>query len=136
MKTLYNQVKDYLIDEIENYEMDYEYTSELSYVLTERLLVDGTVEYNTQTTVEKIAENYKEYSEVFEYVKDNWGEAPNPFENPGMFDALAYQVVSGYILSKIGIIDKNWNEEITLTKELIDVIIDEIKSDTQCYFEY
>ena len=53
MKTLYNQVKDYLIDEIENYEMDYEYASELSYMLTERLLVDGTVEYNTQTTVEK-----------------------------------------------------------------------------------
>lgn len=136
MKTLYNQVKDYLIDEIEKYEMDYEYASELSYMLTERLLVDGIVEYNRQTTVEKIAENYKEYSEVFEYIKNNWGETPNPFKNPGMFDALAYQVVSGYILSKIGIIDKNWNEEITLTKELIDVIIDEIKSDTQCYFEY
>lgn len=136
MKTLYNEVKRYLIDEIENYELEYEYARRLSYMLTERLLVDGTVEYNTQTTVEKIAENYKEYSEVFEYLKDNWGEKPNPFEDPGLLDALAYQVISGYILSKIDILDKNWNEKITLTKELIDIIIDEIKSDTQCYFEY
>lgn len=134
--TLYNEVKDFIIDEIENYEGCCEYGCDIAYLVISGINANGTVEFSTKGTIEKIVDNYEEYGSVFEYMQDNFGDVVNPFDNPERFDVQAYDIIAGQILSKIPIIDKNWNEQFILTEEVIKQIQQYIEDDKEDYFEY
>lgn len=134
--TLYEQVKEFLLDEIENYEGFYEYGCDIAYLVTSGINANGTVEFSTKGTIEKIANNFEEYGSVFEYMKDNFGDVVNPFDNPEQFDAQAYDIIAGQILSQVPVIDKNWNEQFILTEEVIKQIQQHIEDDKEDYFEY
>lgn len=134
--TLYEQVKEFLLDEIENYEDFYEYGCDIAYLVISGISANGTVEFSTNGTIEKIAANYGEYGSVFEYMQDNFGEVINPFDNPERFDVQAYDIIAGQILSQVPIIQKNWNEQFILTEEVIKQIQKHIKDDKEDYFEY
>lgn len=134
--TLYEQVKDYLLCEIDGYTDLKVYIDEIGYTFTQYLIVDGTVEYNRLATIKKITENWEEYGAIFEYMKDNWGEAMNPFDNPEAFDAQAYEIIANHILSDLQLEGENEDDEIILTEEVIEQIKQYIESDTDDYFEY
>lgn len=134
--TLYEQVKQYLLDEIDGYEGEKVYIGDIGYMFTQYLVVDGTVEYNTLATVDKMAKNWEEYGAIFEYMKDNWGEAINPFDRPEAFDAQAYEIIASHILSDLQLDGADEDDEITLTEEVINQIKKHIKNDTEDYFEY
>lgn len=134
--TLYGQVKEFLLDEIENYEDFYEYGCDIAYLVTSEINSNGTVEFSTKGTIEKITDNFEEYGSVFEYMQDNFGEVINPFNNPERFDVQAYIIIAGQILSQVPIIQKNWNEQFILTEEIIKQIQQHIEDDKGDYFEY
>lgn len=134
--TLYEEVKQYLIDEIEGYEGQMVYGADLASLLTEGPNMNGTVEFSTYATIEKIKENWDEYGSVYEYIKDNWGEGINVFEEPEKLDVITYYVIAGEILGKVPLIEEHWNDEFELTEEVIQQITQELKEDEEDYFEY
>lgn len=134
--TLYEQVKQYLLDEIDGYTDLKVYIDEIGYSFTQYLIVDGTVEYNKLATIKKMTENWEEYGAIFEYMEDNWGKAINPFDNPEAFDAQAYEIIASQILSDLQLNGTDEDDEITLTEEVINQIKKYIKNDTEDYFEY
>ena len=134
--TLYEQVKQYLLDEIDGYIDLKVYIDEIGYTFTQYLIVDGTVEYNRLATIKKMTENWEEYGAIFEYMKDNWGEAMNPFDNPEAFDAQAYDIIASHILNDLQLEGANEDGEIVLTEEVIEQIKQYVESDTDDYFEY
>lgn len=134
--TLYEQVKQYLLDEIDGYEGEQVYIGDIGYMFTQYLVVDGTVEYNMLATIDKMAKNWEEYGAIFEYMKDNWGEVINPFDRPEAFDAQAYEIIASHILSDLQLDGADEDDETTLTEEVINQIKKHIKNDTEDYFEY
>lgn len=134
--TLYEQVKEYLLEKIDSYEDITTYIEELEYLLTETIMADGTVEYNTMLTIDKIAENWEEYGTVYKYIEYNLGSAMNPFENAEAFDAEAYCIITSLILNNLQLEEEAEDDKITLTKEVIEKIKKYIKNDTNTYFEY
>ena len=137
MKTLYELVKDYLIESVEKYEGQEVYGADLADLLTSNSQADGTIEYFTRGTLEKIAKRYDEYANVFEHIRSNYGsdtDLLNIFAMPERFDVEAYYLVAGDILSKIPLVDENWNDEFELNKENIVTIQKAIKDDDRkCY---
>lgn len=134
--TLYENIKEYLIDEIGGYENQTVYGCDLADLLTNSLQINGTVEFCTKSTIEKIAKNHWEYGEVYKYMEDNYGKALNPLESPEAFDAQAYYIVAGDILGKTQYISEHWNEEIELTSDVIKTIQEQIEEDTEFEFSY
>lgn len=141
--TLYEQVKEYLLDEIDNYEGMAMYVDEIGDKLTQGLLIDGENDkHNTMLTINKIAENWEEYGAVFKYMKDNWGETVNPFENAEAFDAKAYNIIARKILSDLQLVfdlqlvGEEKNGKTVLTEEVIKKIKRYIKNDNTGYFNY
>lgn len=137
MKTLYELVKDYLTESVEGYEGQKVYGADLADLLTSNSQADGTIEYFTTGTLEKIAERYDEYANVFEHIRSNYGsdtDLLNILAMPERFDVEAYYIVAGDILSKIPLVDENWNDEFELNKENINTIQKAIKDDDRKYY--
>lgn len=134
--TLYEKVKEYLINELENHSEVTVYACDLANELTYGINMNGTVEFSTYGTIEKMKEYWDEYGSVFAYMEDNFGKALNPFDNPEVFDTQSYYIIAGDILSNCDFIDKNWNEEVTLDEETVMKIIGEIEEIEKDYFEW
>lgn len=134
--TLYEEVKQYLIGEIEGYEGQTVYGADLAGLLTEGPNMNGTIEFSTYRTIEKIKENWEEYGSVYQYMIDNFGEPFNVFDSPESFDVWAYYIIAGEILSKIPFIEENWNNEIELNFDNIELVQEAIENDETDYFEY
>lgn len=140
--TLYKLVKEYLLDEIENYEGMAMYVDEIGDKLTQGLLNDGTVEHNKPATINKMRKNWEEYGAIFGYMLDKWGEAINPFDRPEAFDAKAYNIIARKILSDLQLVfdlqlvGEEKNGKTVLTEEVIKKIKQYIKNDNTDYFEY
>lgn len=121
-RTLLNEVLEFLMKELKDREDMTFYACDLASSLTEYINCDGTIEYSTHKTIEKIREYWYEYSSVFEYARDNWDLTINPFENPEKFDVIAYIVIAEELLGRCNYINGKWNEKITLTKSVIKKI--------------
>lgn len=134
--TLYKEVKQYLIGEIEGYEGQTVYGADLAGLLTEGPNMNGTVEFSTNETIRKITNYWEEYGSVYQYMIDNFGEPFNVFDSPEAFDVWAYYIIAGEILSKIPFIEENWNNEIELNFDNIELIQEAIENDDTEYFEY
>lgn len=140
--TLYKLVKEYLLDEIENYEGMVMYVDEIGDKLTQSLLNEGTVEHSKPATINKMRKNWEEYGAIFGYMLDKWGEAINPFDRPEAFDAKAYNIIARKILSdlqlvfELQLVGEEKNGKTVLTEEVIKKIKQYIKNDNTDYFEY
>lgn len=140
--TLYKLVKEYLLDEIENYEGMAMYVDEIGDKLTQGLLNDGTVEHNKPATINKMRKNWEEYGAIFKYMEENREENINPFENAEVFDAEAYNIIARTILSDLQLVfdlqlvGEEKNGKTVLTEEVIKKIKQYIKNDHTDYFEY
>lgn len=134
--TLYEKVKEYLINELENHSEVTVYACDLGIELTDGICRNGTVENSTVGTIEKMKDYWNEYGSVFAYMEDNYGKALNLFDNSGGFDAEAYCIIAGDILSNCDFIDENWDQEIRLDEETVKKIIYEIEEIEKDYFEW
>lgn len=122
--------KDFIIDELENCKgyLTSEYACDLGNKLTESINVDGSATYSTYEAKQYIKEWWDEAAEVYEYQKDNYGEAlHNPFENPEAFHVCMIIEGVNNILDQCETISKNWDKKIELTNRIINKLIKEVK---------
>ena len=107
------------------------YGCDLSYQLWECENIDGTMTYNSYDAKEFIKKYYDDIGEVVEEINFQYGENflqnYNPFENPERFMCLIVLESSNYLVGKCDTIQKNWNNQFTLTKYYINKIIKELK---------
>jgi hypothetical protein len=122
--------KDFIIDGLTDCKgyLNSEYACDLGYKLTERINVDGSATYSTYEAKQYIKEWWNEAGEVYEYQKDNYGEClQNPFENPEAFHVVMIIEGVNNILNQCETIQENWNDEIELTDEVINKLIEEVE---------
>lgn len=133
MKKIENYVdycKDFAINKLEE-NKSYNnsiYGADLANTLTESINVDGSATYSSYEAKEYIKEWFNEAGEVYEYQKSNYGEVcQNPFENPEGFHVCMIIEGVNNIMSNCATIEKYWNDELELTDEIIDNLINEVK---------
>lgn len=127
-----NSIKNEVIEDLQEKLKDYEdvtiYACDLSYTLFESYNVDGTVTYNTYSAEMWIKNNWDNIGEVLEELKFQFDDSYfkdivfDIWNNPEKFMVIVYLEVGSYLLSKCNFIDNNWNEEIILTSDNIDLI--------------
>jgi hypothetical protein len=128
LKTLTDYCKDFIIDNLPDYLGTSVYGCDLGYTITEGINADGSCTYSTYEAKEYLKFWWDDAADYFQYEKDNFGEnLYNPFKNPEAY--MVCMVIEGVnsLLSQSSFIDKNWNNEIELTKKNIKKIIQEIK---------
>lgn len=125
MKAFLDYCKDYLTDNIGEYEGQRHYLCDFGYTLTEGPNCDGSLTYSRAEAEEYLKEWWDDCSDYFEYEKFNFGTTSNPFENPEAY--MVRMVVAGvgmlwsYAVNEIGM-DDNWNDKVEITAELIEKV--------------
>ena len=123
MESFNEYCKNYILENLDNYEGQSVYGSEVGYTITQSPNVDGTLTYSTHEAIEYLREWWDEAGEYWEYEKDNFGEHPhNPFDEPEAY--MVCMVIEGVnaILANEPHIEESWNDKLELTEEVIEDI--------------
>lgn len=123
MESFKDYCKNYILDHIDGYEGQSHYGCDFAYTLTGEPNVEGTLTYSTYEAKEYLREWWDECGEYWDYEKDNFGEnIHNPFDNPEAY--MVCMVIEGVnaILANEPHIEESWNDELELTKEVIEDI--------------
>ena len=117
-------VKDFILQNLPEYEGREVYGCNLGYIITEGINVDGSVTYNKQAAIEYIKEWFDEAAEIYRYQMENCGQVSlNPFENPeGWMVCMIIEGVNN-ILGQCDVVEEFWNDETELTDEIIQKIL-------------
>jgi len=126
--TFTQDLKNQIIDRLNDYSGGTYYACDLSSTLFEGENVNGSVLCNTYQTKEFIKENFDLFGDLVQYCKDNMDFALNPFQEPEKAHVWLLLEASQYILSKLPTIDKNWNENIELTPKMIKKLTKELNA--------
>lgn len=127
-KSYVDYCKDFIIDNLPNYEDQEVYMCDLGYKLTESINIDGSATYSTYEAKEYIKAWFDEAGEVYEYQKANYGEClHNPFEEPEAFHVCMIIEGVNALLAQCETVNNAWNDETELTIENIHAILEELK---------
>lgn len=126
MRTFNDYCREFIKDNIRNYENTMVYSCDLGFTITKGINCNGTATYSTHDAIEYIKEWWYDAADYSDYENLNFGERSNPFSNPEAF--MVRMIIEGVnsILSQCSYIDEHWNENIELTDEVIDEILSEI----------
>lgn len=119
-------------DRLQDYSGGTYYGCDLAYTLFEGENANGSVFCNTYKTKQFIAENFELFGDLVEYVKDNLDMTLNPFAEPEKAHVILLLESAQSFLAKLPLIDENWNNNIELTDEAIEMLctqIDELSID-------
>lgn len=122
--------KDFILDNIEDYEGSYVYGADLGIYLTEGINADGTFTYSTEKAKKYLQDWWEDAAEYSEYEEMNFGQRSNPFENVEAF--IVRMVIEGVrtILSLCKFVDDKWNDKFELTEDVIATIKEEVEEQT------
>lgn len=100
---------------------------ELALNLFERANCDGSYTYSTSKAVQWCHQFFRQLGDAVEDYSHDWGEPPsNVFLFPERFQVQMILYLADTLATSSQFIAENWNsDEITLTKEVIDVIAKE-----------
>ena len=136
MESFVEYCKDYIIDSLPDFEDEEVYGCDLCSKLTESDNVNGSMTYSTYKAQQYIKEWWDDCAEFYEFADMEFGsdyvsKSLNVFANPEAFMLVMVMEGIGYLLSRVSIVDENWNDEFILDKEAIDTIIDEVSEMTE-----
>ena len=130
LNELEKNVRDEIIEKLNQGACENEYGCDLAYSLFESENIDGTFTYNTYEAEEWIKTYFDEIGEVVKNIELNLGKEsiPNPFTNAEPFQVVIILEVSQYLLSQCEYIEDNWNNEIELTGDVVDLIREQLSN--------
>ena len=132
MEDFVEYCKNYITDTLPEYEGNKTYGADLSALIMEDPTTSGSLTRWTQKAIDYLVEWWYDCAEFWDYAKFNFGkdylaDHLNVFDNPEAFMvAMVFEGI-GYILSKVSVVDENWNNNFELTEEVIDTILSEIE---------
>lgn len=107
---------------------------DLSYSLFESENVNGAYFCNNYTAKKWVNKNFEHIREIAEEIKFQFdSDSANKilldvFDNPDRFIVVIVLEVANYLISRCDTADKYWNDETTLTDEILNNLIEEIKA--------
>ena len=125
-KTFYTDLRNTIIDRLNDYKNTNVYGCDLAYTLFEIENADGSVLCNTYLTKEFIKNHFDLFADFSEYYKDNFGESLDIFAEPEKAHVILLLEAAQMVLSNLDTIDEFWNDSKELTEELINAIIEEL----------
>ena len=127
MKKFTTELKETIIDRLNDYKNTTVYGCDLAYTLFESENAAGSVLCNTYLTKEFIKENFDLFCDLVEYVNDNLDMKLNPFTEPENAHVILMLKASRILLSQLDFIDDNWVDKFKLTDEVIKEITDQLR---------
>ena len=100
-KNFYTDLRNTIIDRLNDYKNIDVYGSELAYTLFESENANGSVLCNTYKTKEFIKENFDLFADFSEYYKDNFGESLDIFSEPEKAHVILLLEAAQMVLSKL-----------------------------------
>ena len=125
-KTFYTDLRNTIIDRLNDYKNTDVYGSDLAYTLFEGENANGSVLCNTYKTKEFIKNNFDLFADFSEYYKDYFGKSLDIFAEPDKSHVILLLEAAQMVLSNLDTIDEFWNDSKELTEELINAIIEEL----------
>lgn len=125
-----NTIKEFIIDQLENWKgVNLQvYTPDLGCILTEEIKVNSSVHGSAYKAKEFIKENFEVIGDLIELTQNEYATTLNPFLEPEKVEVWAYVEGTEFLLSQLEVLQEMGENEITLTDELIDKIIEELES--------
>lgn len=129
MDTLKNFVIDAMIDELNEMEGKEIYGADLGYEIFETANCNGSYTCDAQEAKEFIKDYYEDIGDVVESIEFNLGKGSvcNCFNEPEKFQVQIMLEMSSSLIAQVSIVDENWNNKFTLTKETIEKITKELE---------
>lgn len=138
MSKIVEEIKEFIIDKLEDRIGNKEYLCDIGMSLSECQNCDGTWTYSTQEAIDQIIENWDFCGDFYNYFKDSFGYAPeNPFENPENFHCcMMIEAVSGAFNYAVNHSEnysdyETWNEQIEITEDFINEIKEALENLTE-----
>ena len=125
---LKNEIKEFILDELEGNEGREIYGCDLSWEITMEINNNGSVHCSTYLAKEWIKENFDLCGDLFNELASEYGTVANPFENPETFQVQCYIELVKRIVDECELVKDNWNESITLDKETLQTLKNQIES--------
>ena len=127
-KTFYTDLKNTIIERLNDYKGTETYLCDLSGLLFESENVNGSVFCSTYKTKEFIKNNFDLFADFSEYYKNNFGESLDIFAEPEKAHVILLLESAQMVLSNLNTVNEFWNDSKELTEELINAIIEELNS--------
>lgn len=127
MKKFTTELKETIIDRLNDYKNTTVYGCDLAYTLFESENATGSVLCNTYLTKEFIKENFDLFVDLVQYVNDNFDMKLNSFTEPEMAHVILMLEASQNLLSKLDFMLNNWDNKFKLTDEVIKEITDQLR---------
>ena len=125
-KTFYTDLRNTIIERLNDYEGSNVYGSELAYTLFEGENANGSVLCNTYETKEFIKNHFDLFIDFSEYHRDNFGESLDIFAEPEKAHVILLLEAAQVVLSNLDTVNEFWNDSKELTEELINAIVEEL----------
>ena len=125
-KTFYTDLKNTIIERLNDYKGSDVYGCDLAYTLFEGENANGSVLCNKYLTKEFIKNNFDLFADFSEYYKDNFGESLDIFAEPEKAHVILLLESASIVLSKLETVNEFWNDSKELTEELINSIVEEL----------
>ena len=125
-KTFYTDLRNTIIDRLNDYKNTCVYGSDLAYTLFEGENANGSVLCNTYLTKEFIKNNFDLFADFSEYYKETFGESLDIFAEPKKAHVILLLESSAMVLSQLETVNEFWDDSKELTEELIDAIVEEL----------
>ena len=130
MNSFREMINDVISDKLDEMEGSTVYGSDLSSEITMEDNVNGTMFVYTQDARDFINDHPEQAAETYDYFKD-MGTDVNPYENPDAYSFYMESYGVDKTLSESQYLQQHWNEEITLTKDVINQIKEDLGIETQ-----
>ena len=127
MKKFITELKETIIDRLNDYKNTTVYGCDLAYTLFESENTTSSVLCNTYLTKEFIKENFDLFGDLVEYVNYNFDMKLNPLTEPEK--AHVWLVMEGAcnLLSRLDFMFNNWDNKFKLTDKVIKEITDQLR---------
>ena len=128
-----NYVIDLLIRKLEDYEDMSIYGCDMAYTLLEEYNVDGTILYNTYNTTEWLKDNIQDIYDFLPTIKFMYDDefyaklCIDILDSPEKAMVIICLEKANEIMANLKFINDNWDNEIVLNKENINIIKKELK---------
>ena len=127
MKKFITELKETIIDRLNDYKNTTVYGCDLAYTLFESENATGSVLCNTYLTKEFIKENFDLFGDLVQYVENNIDVVLNPFKEPEKSHVWLVMEGGCSLLSRLDFMLNNWNDKFKLTDEVIKEITDQLR---------
>ena len=129
-----NYVIDLLVKKLEDYEDMSIYGCNMAYTLLEQYNVDGSIKYNTYEAIEWLKDNIQDIYDFLPTIKFMYDDefyaklCIDILENPEKAMVIICLEKANEIMANLKFINDNWNNEIVLNKENINIIKKELEN--------